>query len=358
MFLLILIVGSALSISFFCSILEATLLSSRVVQLSQRKEQGDKGAALLLQLKETQLEDAIGAILTYNTIAHTVGAALSGAQAAVVFGSNWLGLFSGVLTLLILIFTEIIPKTLGTVYSEKLAGVVGLTLFIMIKPPMKWILFFTRALTRLVAPSKPQTTTRGDVQAMVKLAARDGAIASDESKVLSNFLNFEEIPVSDVMTPRTVVTMFDESQTLSEVVAIQASRAYSRIPLYRETRDDVRGYVLMRELLRSLTEGKERDALVSTFARPLTIIPEILSVGNALKQFTQQKIHMALTADELGVISGLVTMEDLIETALGVEIVDELDQATDLRKVAIELRDKRLSQMEALRLELQDSDTP
>ncbi len=358
MFLLILIVGSALAISFFCSILEATLLSSRVVQLSQRKEQGDKGAALLLQLKETQLEDAIGAILTYNTIAHTVGAALSGAQAAVVFGSNWLGLFSGVLTLLILIFTEIIPKTLGTVYSEKLAGVVGLTLFIMIKPPMKWILFFTRALTRLVAPSKPQTTTRGDVQAMVKLAARDGAIASDESKVLSNLLNFEEIPVSDVMTPRTVVTMFDESQSLSEVVAIQASRAYSRIPLYRETRDDVRGYVLMRELLRALNEGKERDALVSTFARPLMIIPETLSVGNALKQFTQQKIHMALAADELGVISGLVTMEDLIETALGVEIVDELDQATDLRKVAIELRDKRLSQMEALRLELQDSDTP
>ena len=349
MLLLLLIVASALSISFLCSILEASLLSASVVELSRRKEQGNKGAALLLDLKENRLEDAIAAILTYNTIAHTVGAALSGAQAAVVFGDSWVGLFSGVLTLLILIITEIIPKTIGTVHAERLAGPVARIISLMIMPPMKWILYGTRALTSLFASKEHKTTTRGDVVAMLKIATRDGALHQEESRVLANFLKFDEINVSMVMTPRTVVTMFEEEQTLGDILEASESRAYSRIPTYRDTKDHVTGYVLVRELLQEAAEDVPPDTPVSNYLRPLPVVPENLSVGAALKQFVREKAHMAVVADELGMISGLVTMEDLIETALGVEIVDELDRAVDMRKVALELRDRRLAQMRILR---------
>lgn len=347
--LLVLIVASALSISFLCSILEASLLSASVVELSRRKEKGEKGAALLLHLKEDRIDDSIAAILTYNTIAHTVGAALSGAQAAVVFGDAWVGVFSGVLTVLILIITEIIPKTIGTVHAERLAGFVGLVISLMIKPPMKWILYLTRALTRLFASKEHKTTTRGDVVAMLKIATRDGALRQEESKMLANFLRFDEITVAMVMTPRTVVSMFEESQTLGDILDAAESRAFSRIPIYKESKDHITGYVLMRELLQAATEGAAQDKAAAQYLRPLTVVQEDLSVGAALKQFVREKAHLAMVTDEMGMISGLVTMEDLIETALGVEIVDEFDRAVDMRKVAIDLRDKRLAQMKILR---------
>jgi CBS domain containing-hemolysin-like protein len=351
MLLLFVIVVTSLSISFLCSILEASLLSSSIVSLSERKERGDKGATLLLDLKENRLDDSISAILTYNTIAHTVGAALSGAQAAVVFGDTWVGVFSGVLTLLILVFTEIIPKTIGTVYASSLAGFVGKVISLMIKPPMKWILYATRTLTKFIAKEKPQPTTRGDVVTMLKMATQDGALAREESKILANFLQFDKIMVADVMTPRTVAAMFDETKTLKEILHTAESRVFSRLPLYRETRDNIKGYVLMRELLRAAFEEQKWDEPVSSLKRPVLIVSAELPVGKALKQFTQQSEHLAMVVDEVGVCNGLVTMEDLIETALGVEIVDEFDQVADLRKVALELREKRLAQMQTLRTE-------
>ncbi len=349
MFTLVIIVTLALAISFLCSILEASLLSASVLDLSRRKEKGDKGAAMLLHLKEQRLEDSIAAILTFNTFAHTIGAALSGAQAAVVFGDKWVGVFSGVLTVLILIITEIIPKTIGSVYAEALAGPVARTIQIML-PIMKPVLFCTRALTRLFTSKggHSKATTRGDVVAMLKIATRDGALRQEESRVLANFLKFDEINVSMVMTPRTVVTMFEESQTLGELLDATASKAYSRLPIYKETQDHITGYVLMRELLQEAADDMPEETPLQRYLRPLPVVQEELSVGAALKQFVREKTHLAMVADELGMISGLVTMEDLIETALGVEIVDELDRAVDMRKVALELRDRRLAQMRIL----------
>jgi CBS domain containing-hemolysin-like protein len=354
MLLLVLIVTVSLSVSFLCSILEASLLSASLVELSRRRDKGDRGAARLLALKEDRLEDSIAAILTYNTIAHTVGAALAGAQAAVVFGDAWVGVFSGVLTLLILVITEIIPKTIGTVHAERLAGVVGRIISLMLLPPMRWILFLTRALTRLFTARRHRTTTRGDVLAMLKIATRDGALRQEETRVLANFLRFDEITVGVVMTPRTVVTMFEEGTTLQEVLADPESRAYSRFPIYNQTRDHVTGYVLVRAVLRAVQDGADPASPVSAYKRPLLIVSEELSVGAALREFTGQKAHLAVVTDELGVVTGLVTMEDLVETALGVEIVDELDRAVDLRKVATELRDRRLAGMRQLRLDLTD----
>jgi CBS domain containing-hemolysin-like protein len=347
MFLLALIVLCALGISAVCSILEASLLSSSTIELTQRKEKGDRGAARLLDLKESKIDDAISAILTYNTIAHTVGAALSGAQAAAVFGDTWVGVFSGVLTILILLFTEIIPKTVGTVYADRLAGFSGRLISLMIKPPMKWLLYVTRALTRLIAQDKKKETTRGDVVAMVKFAARDGALAQDESKRLSNLLKFEEISVEDVMTPRTVITMFDASLTVSQALESSEVRAFSRVPVFTERRDNIEGYVLVRELLEAALSDESRKKPLNDYIRPITVLDEKASVGDALKILMSKHEQFGLVLDEFGVLAGLVSLEDLFETFLGAEIVDEFDQVADLRKKALELRDKRLARVRA-----------
>lgn len=345
MALLIFIVVAALGISALCSILEASLLSASVVELSQRAEGGDKGAAKLLELKQDRIDDSISAILTYNTIAHTVGAALSGAQAAVVFGDTWVGVFSGVLTLLILVFTEIIPKTVGTVYAGRLAGFSGRVISFMILPPMKWLLFITRALTRLIAREGKKSMTRGDVMAMVKIAARDGALPPNESTLLSNLLRFEDIKVKDIMTPRTVLAMVEKTETIESTLAEPDFKAFSRLPVYLESKDNVQGYVLTRELLEASIETGGGSHPIADHVRPVKVIDESLSVGAALKDLVQRKEQIAMVIDELGVLSGLVSLEDLFETALGAEIIDELDQVVDLRQKALELRDKRLARM-------------
>lgn len=347
MLLLLAIVVSALSVSAICSILEASLLSASPAELQQRKERGERGAARLLLLKEAHIDDAISAILTYNTIAHTVGAALAGAQAAVVFGDAWVGVFSGVLTLLILVFTEIIPKTVGTVYAGRLAGFSGRLISLMILPPMKWLLYVTRGLTRLIAREGKRATTRGDVMATVQFAARDGSLAKNETQLLSNVLKLEKIKVKDVMTPRTVMTMFDAAITVQHALEASEIKAFSRIPIYTDSRDNAEGYVLARELLEAALypEGKQKKLI--EFVRPIAIIDENISVGAALKELMAKHEHIALVIDELGVLAGLCSLEDLFETALGTEIVDEFDLVVDLRKRALELRDQRLARVRA-----------
>lgn len=342
MALLLFIVLAALGVSGLCSILEASLLSSSVIELSQRKAKNDAGAARLLHIKEHQIDDAISAILTYNTIAHTVGAALSGAQAAVVFGDAWVGVFSGVLTLLILVFTEIIPKTVGTVYAGRLAGFSGRVITLMIKPPMKWLLYLTRGLTRMIANEGKRSTTRGDVVAMVEIAAREGALASDESEFLSNLLRFREIRVREVMTPRTVMAMCQRDQSVGDALDLPEIRAFSRLPVFADTRDDIVGYVLTRQLLEASRDEGGSDRPLADFLRPVAILSEELPLATAMKELVRRREQVAVVIDELGVLSGLVTLEDIFETALGAEIVDEIDQVEDLRKKALELRDQRL----------------
>lgn len=343
--LLIIIVVAALGISALCSILEASLLSVSVVRLAKRKREGDKGAARMLHLKENFLDDSISAILTYNTIAHTVGAALSGAQAAVVFGDVWVGVFSGILTLLILVFTEILPKTAGATYAEKLAGPSSRIISFLILPPMKWVLYLTRLLTRLVAPHKgPSKTTRGDVLAMLRIAERDGALEQDESAMLSNVLGFDNISVVDIMTPRTVMTMFEESLSIREAVGQKNAGAFSRFPVYKDTPDNITGYVLVRELLQSALDNPNPEKL-APHKRPIEMLTDKATVRQALEIFIRNQTHIAVVHDKFGVLGGLVTMEDLIETALGAEIIDEFDQFSDLRQVALELRDRRLARM-------------
>ncbi len=341
--LLLLYVGGALGISFLCSVLEATLLSSREAELAARADGGNQGAKILLELKQSRVEDAISAILTLNTIAHTIGAALAGAQAAVVFGDAWVGAFSGVLTLLVLVFTEIIPKTLGTVHAARLSGFVGRTINLLTKL-LAPILFVTRALTRLFESSHEQVMSRGELAAVVAMATRQGTIKAHESQILDNVLSLQSIKVADVMTPRPVVQMLPATATIAELAASDAARQFSRIPLFGANRDDIVGYLLQREVFSALASGREKSTPLSEFKRQAWYLPANTTLPKALEQFLERREHLALVTDEFGAVLGLTTLEDVMETVLGAEILDESDRVADMRQLALRLRDKRMEQ--------------
>ncbi|WP_373047925.1 CNNM domain-containing protein [Vulgatibacter sp.] len=335
----------ALSISFLCSLLEASFLSVSMGELLGRKQGGDKSATLMLHLKEERLDDSIGAILTLNTIAHTIGAALAGAQAARVFGDAWLGVFSAVLTLAILVLTEIIPKTLGTTQASALVGFTARTIRLLIKG-LAPLLFLTRMLTRLFAKGAEVKISRGELGALVALAAKQGLLQHDESTLIANVLRFREVKVADVMTPRIVVQMQPADASVADLLGDPAAMVHSRIPVWQESPDHVIGYVLVRDVLTAVAKGTSQEAPLVRFLRDPFFVPELVSVDGALRQFTGRREQLAIVTDEYGGVSGVVTLEDLVETILGAELVDESDAVADLRKVAADLRDRRLQRMQ------------
>jgi CBS domain containing-hemolysin-like protein len=340
--------GGALAISFCCSLLEATLLSVRVTELMRRAEDGGRGVNLLLMYKQERIEDGIGAILTLNTVAHTIGASLAGAQAARAFSSDTLpedvavAGFSALLTVAVLVATEIIPKTLGTNYASALAPGVGYSIhgLAMVTKP---ILFVTGFLTKLLSRGEPEGISRGELQALVNMAQSHGAIEHDESRVLTNLLGFEGLAVEDVMTPRTVVRMIGLDHTVGECIDRQALSEHTRIPVFGTDRDDVKGYVHQLELLRFVAGGGDRDAPLEDFLRPVATMTKSTTLGEALRVFLGTRDHLAIVQGEFGGTSGLVTLEDVVETLLGAEIVDEADRVDDLRALAAQMRDRRLA---------------
>ena len=345
MTLLLLFVGFALSVSFLCSLLEAALLSARRGMLAEKKAAGSRGAGVLLEIKEQRIDDAISAILILNTLANTLGATMAGAQAARVFGSAAVGIFSGVLTFLILVFSEIIPKTLGALYAAPLATVVGYTLH-GLTVVMSPALAISRTLTRLLAPPTPARLSKGELEALIATAAKDGAIDPAQTKLLDSLMRFDTVRVSDVMTPRPVMVMLPADATVAELLATPETDAFSRIPLHEpESPDDVVGYVLQREVLRAAASGASREQPLGTFRRPVIFIPGLIRAGAALSQLLDRREALAIVVDEHGAIEGVITLEDLTETLIGAEIVDESDRVVDLRKAALEYRDRRLARL-------------
>jgi len=344
MALLLTYVLGALSISFLCSILEAALLSIRSYQLAALKEAGDRGAARLLDIKENRVDDAISAILTLNTIAHTIGAGMAGAQAERVFGEAWVGLFVVILTLLVLLFTEIIPKTIGTMNAHRLVGFVGRTLeFLM--TALRPALFLTKILTGIISHGKKNPVSENDLRALVSMARTAGTIQERETRLLYNVLGFGKILVEDVMTPRTVVKMLPDTGTIAQFLADEEAEPYSRLPLRGDSKDEVTGYVLKQEILRAVVDGASREDPLAGFRRKVRYIPENASVSQALEHFLEADDHLTLVVDEYGGVAGLLTLEDVLETVLGVEIVDEFDEVPDLRQRAERLRDRRLERI-------------
>ncbi|MEO1084945.1 MAG: CNNM domain-containing protein [Acidobacteriota bacterium] len=332
--------------SFVCSILEAAFLSVREGELEDREARGDAGAGKLLNLKRERVDDAISAILILNTLAHTLGVAGAGLQAGKVWPNEPFLLsvvFPAALTLVILVGTEIIPKTLGAVYASKIVGPVASLLSMMVWT-MGPLLAITRLITGALTSHEKAPISRGELAAMVSTASREGTLHARESRVLANVLRYHEIQLRDVMTPRTVAAMVAADADLSAFLANPDIRAYSRIPLFDCTRDHVVGYVLQREVLGAAANGADRSKPVADFKREALFLPQDEALDVALRRMTQAQAHLALAVDTYGGISGLVTLEDLLETILGVEIVDESDRVVDLRKEAAALREKRLRQ--------------
>ncbi|MDE0961000.1 MAG: CNNM domain-containing protein [Planctomycetota bacterium] len=354
---LLLVVTLTLFISFLCSLLEATLLSVSLASLEERSNQG-RGIRWLLELKRDRLNQAISAILILNTISNTMGASFAGYLVAQDY-PTWLALFSALFTFLILTGAEIIPKTLGAIHSRKLSGFVGIVLqllTILLKP----LLILTGSLTRLLGRSKAENVSRGEVEALIGMASTEGTLEDHEERLYLNILRLDEILVGDMMTPRTVVWDLWQNATVGDLLAEnKRSQLPSRIPIYAKTRDDVIGYILLREVLTASIGGLEETTPLSHFRRDIRFVPEVATLRQALSDLTSGQDPIAMVADEHGGTCGLLSTEDLFETILGIEVVDEHDHLIDLRDMAQRLREQRLTRLEdarAFRSSADDSD--
>lgn len=340
----------AIGVSFVCSILEAVLLSVSQSYIAVMERKGQKSGILLRELKE-DIDKPLSAILSLNTIAHTVGAAGVGAQAQIVFGSGYVGITSAILTLLILFLSEIIPKTLGATYWRKLAPATGRMLRWMI-----WILYpfviLSLMITRLLSGDENQVTfSREELSAMAERGVEEGIFEQEESDILKNLVQLRSLRIKDIMTPRIVVVGFNEEKTVADVLHKVEEIRFSRLPLYGDSEDDITGYVLKNDLLIRLAKG-EKDIKLKELKREILILPDFLSLQDFFERLLEKQEHIAVAVDEYGGFSGVVTMEDLVETLLGMEIVDEVDAIDDMQKMAREKWQER-----ARRLGIIDQDT-
>ncbi len=331
--MLIVYILLALVFSFLCSIAEAVLLSITPSYIEGMKEKHPNRAALLHRLKRDKVDQSLAAILTLNTIAHTVGAIGAGAKATVVFGSAWFGIFSGVMTLMILFLSEIVPKTIGAVYWSKLVRPTALFVrsLIVTLYPVVWI---SERVTRFISRGKVENVlSRDELIAMASLGVETGQLHSKESKIIRNLLRFESLKISDVMTPRTVISALPEDMKIGGALEFISKTPFSRIPVYNSNIDDITGFVLKDDVLIRSTQERDDDALRS-LKREILIVPESLSLTALFERTLQERHHIAIAVNEHGGTEGLVTLEDLIETIMGMEIVDETDNVENMRILA------------------------
>ena len=330
--LLLLYVALAIGVSFLCSVMEAVLLSVTPSYVAALEREGSTVGKRLHQFKEN-VDRPLAAILSLNTIAHTVGAAGVGAQAAVVFGEAYTGIVAGVLTLLILVLSEIIPKTLGAVYWRTLtpALVRLLTATILVMWPLVKL---SQGLTYLLSQDEDEAAfSREEFTAMAELGEEEGVFEEKESRILRNLFRFNSLRVKDVMTPRTVIFQMPERKTIGDVVEEHDEFRFSRIPVYDGDPDDITGYVLKDEMLLRAAQ-EEFDVSLSEISRDILVVHETLPLPDLLERLLDRLEHIALVVDEYGGVAGVVTMEDVVETLLGLEIVDEADSVEDMQALA------------------------
>ncbi len=323
----------ALGISFMCSILEAVLLSTPMSYISVKESEGVRGSELLKKLK-SDIDRPISAILSLNTIAHTIGAAGVGAQATAVFGEAYFGVISAILTILILVLSEIIPKTIGANYWRKLAipSARIIRVLIIICYPLVWL---SELITRIFSNGKDDENaiSREELSAMADVSTQQGAIQSSENLIIQNLIKLNEIKTSDVMTPRIVTNIAFEELTIKEFYESQDSGPFSRIPLYGSEQDFITGYVLYKDILEAMANDKFNTKLID-IRRPVMALYSHESVSTAWEKMLAGKEHLALVVNEYGSFEGVITMEDIVETILGLEIIDEKDTVADMQQLA------------------------
>lgn len=323
----------ALSLSFLCSVLEAVLLSTPMSYISMKENQGSKTATLMKQYKNN-VDRPVGAILSLNTIAHTIGSAGVGAESIKIFGEQYFGLISAILTLLILVLSEIIPKTIGASYWRSLAmpSTRIIRVLILITYPL---VLLSELITKVFTPRGNQASmSREEVSAMVDVGTTEGIFRESESKLIKSCIALSGVKARQIMTPSIVVESACQDLTVKDFQT-KKSWSFSRIPVYAGDKDYITGYVLKDAVLKLLSEDQFHVKL-SDLKRPILTFREEESVFQIWEKMLEKREHISVIIDEYGGLRGLVTMEDIIETMTGVEIVDEDDVAVDMQVLAKE----------------------
>ena len=356
MTLLLIFLLGAMLISFMCSILEASLMSTPLSYVNMREDEGYKPATRFKRYK-TDNARPIAAILSLNTIANTIGAAGVGAQATEVFGSQWFGLVSAITTILILVFSEIIPKTIGSRHWKKLMGFTtrALRLIIIVLFPIVWVV---EKLSKTIAEDEDEAAvSREEVAAMADMAEDEEVIDEDENKIIQNVIKLDDVKAEDVMTPTTVAAIAPEQMTLKEFYRDKAYSHFSRIPVYSDSDEYITGYVLRSEALELLTEDKFNMTL-GEIKRDIVMYKEEMPVSEIWDSMLRNKRHIACVIDEYGSFQGIITLEDIIETIVGLEIMDERDDVADMRQLALDRWHQRQSRIKVIDRPDEQPDNP
>lgn len=338
--LLLVFLCGAMSISFLCSVLESTLMSTPISYITLREDEGYRPATRMKAYKQDSSR-AIASILSLNTIANTIGAAGVGRQATLVFGSEWFGLVSAITTVLILVFSEIIPKTIGTTHWKGLMGFTAKTihfLIIILFPIVVTVEF----LQKLITPKTSETAiSREEVGAMADVAEESGELDEGENEIIQNLINIDELTASEAMTPRVVAAIAPESMKIKTFYKDRRFFHHSRIPVYRDNDEYITGYILRLDALQLMAEDKY-DATLGDIRRDIHSYSEDTSIETIWDEMLEKKEQIAVVINEYGSFQGIVTMEDIIETVLGDEIVDERDAVVDMQQLARDKWKKRL----------------
>jgi len=331
MTLLIFYLAIAIGVSFLCSILEAVLLSATPSYVETLKSERPRAGAVVNRVKE-RIDESLAAILILNTFAHTMGAFGVGAQALMVFGPQWETLIAVLLTLAILYFSEIIPKTLGATFWRTLIIPASFLILWLVKLvyPLVWI---SSHLTKLFGRKTENGITREEIIAMASLGKQGGALIAREGEYLSNVLSLREVATEEVLTPRTVVHMLDQNMSISDALDDPQTRQFSRMPVYDEDPENITGKVLRHDLFMAERSGHGGEP-VKYCAKQILGVSEKLPVVHLLELMLKNRVHLCLVEDEFGQNSGIVTLEDAIETLIGREIVDESDTVEDMQELA------------------------
>lgn len=333
---------AALVISFLCSILEASLMSTPISYITLKEEEGLKAAARFRQYK-LDPSRPLAAILSLNTIANTIGAAGVGRQATMVFGSQWFGLVSAVTTVLILVFSEIIPKTIGSSSWKALTSFTANTIHVLIVV-LYPIVVSVEFLQKLFSGGKSDiSVSRDELGAMADVAEETGELEEDENEIIQNIINIDEIEAKDAMTPRVVAAIAPESMTIKKFYKDRRFLHHSRIPVYADNDEYITGYILRMDALQLMAEDKF-DCKLSEIKREVSSFPEETTIDRIWDDMLRSKEQMAIIINEYGSFQGLLTMEDIIETVLGDEIVDERDVVVDMQQLALDKWQKHHNQ--------------
>ena len=321
----------ALFISFICSLVEAVLLTIPKSYLASIKTQFYWAKSFLYY--KNNIDKPLSAILTLNTIAHTIGAAGVGAEITSLYGNNFLAISSAILTILILFFSEIIPKTIGATYCRGLAKLTFFSLKVMLFITYPLVIISMK-ITRLFAKPKHEKVTREQLSALANLAYNEGVFTKQENKIIQNIIGLKKIKASEILTPRVVVHSVNEEITIKEFGEEKNKLKFSRIPLFSKQIENITGYIFLQDFIEYKSSNKNLNSSLKTLRRDILTVPNSINVFALFNKLLEKKEHICIVVDEYGGLSGIITMEDVIETLIGLEIIDESDQVIDMQQYA------------------------